>query len=148
MKAERGSSSSRRIFLLDLARHAVGVGAIGATLRWFGFSRQDAKKGVLATVKIADNPDLSKVGGSVLIKDTPEGELLVVRSGENQYDAMSNVCPHKQCHVEVKSPTLIKCPCHGSTYRIDGTYVSGPSKKSLKKFHVTVDGGVITVTGV
>ncbi len=148
MKFDRGGNSSRRIFLLDLARRAAGVGAIGAALRRFGFSRQDAKKGVLATVRVADNPDLSKVGGFVLIKDTPEGELLVVRSGENQYDAMSNVCPHKQCHVEVKSPTVIKCPCHGSTYRIDGTYVSGPSKKSLKKFLVTVDGGVITVTGV
>lgn len=131
---------------MDLARRAASVGVVAAAIRRFGFSAQDTKKGVLATVKIADNPDLGKIGGFVLLKDTPEGELLIVRSGDELYDAMSNVCPHKQCHVEVKSPTLIKCPCHGSAYKIDGTYVSGPSKKSLKKFHVAVEGGVISVT--
>ena len=129
----------------DLANRVVIFGVVSSALRRLGFSFQDNQNTVLATVKIVDYPDLERVGGFVLMKDTPVGELLVVRSGNERFDALSNVCPHKQCHVEVKSPTLIKCPCHGSTYKIDGTYVRGPSKKSLKKFRTTIEGGVISV---
>jgi Rieske Fe-S protein len=132
--------------LCDLANRVVIFGFVASTLRRLGFSFQDSPKAVLATVKISDSPDLEKIGGFVLLKDTSVGELLVVRSGDEQFEAMSNVCPHKHCHVEVKSPTVIKCPCHGSTYRIDGTYVSGPAKKSLKKFRITIEAGTITVT--
>ena len=32
----------------------------------------------------------------------------VKRIGENEYSALSNVCPHRQCRVEVKSPTAIR----------------------------------------
>ncbi len=56
------------------------------------------------------------------------------------------VCPHEQCRVEVKSSTLIKCLCHGSAYKIDGTYMSGPSHKSLKQFLLAMKDGTITVT--
>ena len=146
METEKQTTQTRRMFFGSLAIRIAGIGAVAAALRRFGFAAQDKPDTVLASVKIADNPDLAKVGGFVLIKDTPEGEVLVVRAGEDEFDAMSNVCPHKQCHVEVKSPTVIKCPCHGSTYKIDGTYVSGPAKRSLKKFRATVEGGVITVT--
>jgi Rieske Fe-S protein len=143
---EMKQKKTRRAFLGNLVDRFMMFGFVSSGLCKLGFSFQDNKSAVLATIKIADNPGLGKVGGFVLIKGTPAGELLIVRSGNEQFDAMSNVCPHKQCHVEVKSPTLIKCPCHGSTYQIDGAYVSGPSKKSLKKFRVTTDGGVISVT--
>jgi Rieske Fe-S protein len=145
VKTENKHARTRRAFLSDIFDRVVIFGVVSSALCKLGFSFQNNQNAVLATVKIADNPDLEKVGGFVLIKSTPVGELLIVRSSKDQFDAMSSVCPHKQCHVEVKSPTLIKCPCHGSTYRIDGTYVSGPSKKSLKKFSITTEGGVISV---
>jgi Rieske Fe-S protein len=89
---------------------------------------------------------MEKVGGFVLVKNTSVGDVLIVRTGDEQYVAMSDVCPHKQCRVEVRTATLIKCPCHGSAYKIDGTYVSGPAHKSLRQFRVAVANGVITVT--
>jgi nitrite reductase/ring-hydroxylating ferredoxin subunit len=137
---------SRRGFLQKLA----GYGAVfGFAAPWFsrtGLGRQDQAKAPLATVKIAEHPALEKDGGFVLVKGTIAGDVLVVRSGEGRFEALSNVCPHKQCLVEVKSASLIKCPCHSSAYKIDGTYVSGPSKKDLKKFRATLENGVITVT--
>jgi len=136
---------TRRAFLRELGDRVAILGVFLSGLDKLAFSSQENQNTVLITVKIADYPQLEKVGGFVLFKDTPAGELLVVRSGDEQFDAMSNVCPHKQCHVEVKSPKLIKCPCHGSTYQIDGTYVKGPSKQSLKKFRTIVEAGVIKV---
>jgi Rieske Fe-S protein len=131
--------------LSDFAGRAVIFGVVASALRGLGFPFQDNQNTVLARIKIADHPELERIGGFVLMKDTPVGELLIVHSGNEQFDALSNVCPHKHCRVEVKSPTLIKCPCHGSTYGIDGTYVKGPSKQSLKKFRITMDSGVIIV---
>jgi cytochrome b6-f complex iron-sulfur subunit len=100
----------------------------------------------LASVRISESRELEKVGGFVLVKDTPEGDLLIVRTGAEQYSALSNECPHKQCLVEVKSPVLIQCPCHKSAYRIDGTFVKGPAKTSLRKFPLQVEGDLIVVT--
>jgi len=142
---ETKQKRTRRAFLGDLADRFVIFGVVSSALRRLAFPFQDNPNTVLATIKIVDYADLERVGGFVLLKDTPVGELLIVRSSMEQFDAMSNVCPHKHCRVEVKSPKLIKCPCHGSTYKIDGTYIKGPSKKNLKKFRTILEGGVISV---
>jgi len=146
VKPEKKQTQSRRRFLSALAQRLPLLGVAATTIHrtgWAGLDRQDK---VLATVRLADSPALGKAGGFVLLKDTPIGELLVVCTGEGKYAAMSNVCPHRQCHVEVKNPELIQCPCHGSTYTIDGTYVRGPSKKSLAQYRAVAENGVITVT--
>ena len=105
---------------------------------------QEKQNRTIATLKISDYPVLEKVGGFVLLEDTPAGELLIIRTTENEFTSLSNVCPHRQCHVRVISPELIRCPCHQSAYRIDGTYIRGPAKASLKKFVTRTEGGIIT----
>ena len=144
MRIGEDQMKTRRTFLEELACGIASIGVISAMPDKNGLS-QDHKPEVVATVSISQNKDLEKVGGFVLLKDTPEGEILVVRSGDDQYSALSNVCPHKQCHVEVKSSALIQCPCHQSAYKTDGTYISGPANASLRKFQVRVEGDVITV---
>ena len=105
---------------------------------------QEKQSRAIATLRISDYPVLEKIGGFVLLEDTPAGELLIIRTTENEFTSLSNVCPHRQCHVRVVNPALIRCPCHQSAYRIDGTYVSGPAKASLKKFVTRTEGGIIT----
>ena len=116
----------------------------GAALHAKELFSQEKQSRILATLKISDNHALEKIGGFVLLEDTPAGELLIIRTGENEFTSLSNVCPHRQCHVRVISPELIRCPCHKSAYRIDGTYISGPSKASLKKFVTRTEGGILT----
>jgi len=137
---------SRRGFFLDLARNVAVTMAAGETLQHLIARAQDNPAGPVATLKTADHPDLAKVGGFVLLDETPEGEVLVVRISEQEFASMSTTCPHRQCHVRVASPTLIQCPCHQSAYKLDGTYVSGPSKKSLRRLVTTVKDGEITVS--
>jgi len=144
--ADTREMHSRRTFLSTLTQRLPFLGVAAATIHHAGIRAQDQQPRVLASIRLDDTPALAKPGGFVLLKDTPAGELLVVCTGENKYAAMSNVCPHRKCHVEVKNPEMIQCPCHGSTYTIDGTYVRGPSNKSLEQFKVAVADGVITVT--
>jgi Rieske Fe-S protein len=138
-----GCKTDRRSFLVRIISCSTAASAAIVLCRTDGFS-QEKKGRLLATIKIADNPNLNKVGGSVLIEGTPAGDLLIVRASDNEYISLSPVCPHKQCKVRVLNPTLIQCPCHKSAYKIDGTYLHGPSKASLRKFTTNVDGGVIT----
>lgn len=60
-----------------------------------------------------------------------EVRLSIVRKG-NTFRAVSAICPHLGCTVNVvpgKDPFL--CPCHGSHFDKDGAVVSGPSPRGL-----------------
>ena len=138
---------SRRSFLEHVTGGIAGVGIASLVLGRSGFSSPNRNPEILTTLKISENKDLEKIGGFVLVKDTPLGDLIVIRSGAEQYSALSTVCPHRQCRVEVKNPSLIQCPCHQSAFRTDGTYVSGPAKTGLRRFQVRVEGDLLAVMG-
>lgn len=144
MNIDEKQKKTRRIFFNDIARNIAWVGLAAGGFRRYGIPASGEKGKVLTTLKISDYKELEKIGGFVLIKETAAGDLLIIRSGAEQYNALSNVCPHRQCRVEVKSESMIQCPCHQSSYKTDGTYVAGPAKASLKKFPVTLEAGVLT----
>ena len=145
MKVAGMQVQTRRTFIAEVARGSAAVVAVGALCREPGSAEAQEDK-LLATLKISDHKGLEKVGGFALIPGKGEGDLLVIRTGDDKYSALSNVCPHRQCRVKVVSPTLIQCPCHQSAYKIDGTYVSGPAKTGLKTYAISVEGDAITVT--
>jgi len=136
---------NRRRFLEKVAIAGAGAIAASTILPEIVKGLPDEKKKVLTRVTNADHEELEKTGGSVLIKNTDEGDVLIVRSTDKEYTAMSNICPHKECKVKVRKKKLIQCPCHRSAYDLDGTYRQGPAKKSLRAFKVEIKGGIITV---
>ncbi len=140
------TNADRRSFLLKLVSQSAAALAAGILQR-MTLHGQEAQSRILASVRIADNPDLTKVGGFLLLENTPTGKLLVIRISEKEFAALSPVCPHRKCDVRVVSASLIRCPCHQSAYKIDGTYVSGPAKTSLKKFVTRAADGTVTVLG-
>lgn len=146
MNNEHPPLKGRRSFLARAT--AIGAGALvaNAALPDLLSALQDGKSEVLATLKLAEHKELEAVGGWKLIKDTPKGDVLIVRSAEKEITAMSNICPHKECKVKVKNEEMLQCPCHKSAYKLDGTYIHGPSKKSLTKFTLVEKDGIITIT--
>lgn len=77
--------------------------------------------------------------------DTP---ILVNHSG-GQYYAMSAKCKHNGCTVPTFNTDLgvIRCPCHGSQYNIDGSLNQGPALEGLDRFTAIFDGNeTVTVT--
>jgi cytochrome b6-f complex iron-sulfur subunit len=60
------------------------------------------------------------------------------------YHALSLVCSHLGCTVEVKS-TDYACPCHGSRYDLSGNVTKGPASSPLPALRVelTNDGKLV-----
>jgi len=51
--------------------------------------------------------------------------------------ALYKVCVHLGClYAWVDSNARFECPCHGSKYQLDGTYIEGPAPRDLDRFVV------------
>ncbi|NQU55143.1 MAG: Rieske (2Fe-2S) protein [Bacteroidetes bacterium] len=85
---------------------------------------------------------LGTVGGSA-----NKGNIIIIRTGDTSYIALSNVCTHQQCTVGYNHGTTeLICPCHGSKYSTSGAVTNGPAPTSLKKYTVTKDGNSLKIS--
>ena len=107
------------------------------------FKRAYAKKVGFLVTKVAE---LQQVGGAKLltIKNRP---ILVIRDGENSVHALNPECTHKKCQVLYKKElNSLACKCHKSSFKLDGTVVSGPAPKPLTTYPAILDGEQIVIT--
>jgi cytochrome b6-f complex iron-sulfur subunit len=75
------------------------------------------------------------------------GDIIVIRSGENSYIALSKICTHEGCTVTYNhANSQLPCPCHGSVFSATGTVVNGPANTNLKTYSVKKDGDILTIT--
>jgi len=65
----------------------------------------------------------------------------VVKMAENRVVAFSPKCPHLGCayHWVAKQNEFL-CPCHDSTFSLEGQVLSGPAQRALDRFEVKVEG--------
>lgn len=83
--------------------------------------------------------DLGPVDNYPLGSRTPINQAQAVLSHTPQgYQALSTVCPHLGCLVNLEQDGFI-CPCHGSRYDKDGKVVRGPSKQDLSELNLEQD---------
>jgi Rieske Fe-S protein len=95
----------------------------------------------------ADFPALASPGGVAV--GQPDGfvdKLLVVRLGVAAV-ALSALCPHRGCTVAFAlADRQISCPCHGSTFNLEGGVIDGPAPRGLRNYPATVAADAIVVT--
>lgn len=72
------------------------------------------------------------------------GNIIVIKSGESQYIALSKLCTHEGCTVNY-SGTQVVCPCHNSKFDTSGSVLQGPAATSLKKYSVVVEGNTLRI---
>ena len=61
----------------------------------------------------------------------PRFGIFIVRASEGFY-ALSAVCSHLGCLTVWKQESeTIACPCHGSSFRRDGSIIAGPAPKPM-----------------
>lgn len=96
---------------------------------------------------IAGFPALATVGGAVVGQPSGfPGPLAVARTAPDAVTAVSALCTHLQCKVVPARPGYV-CPCHNSTFELDGTFVQGPAGVGLLRYPVTFfDGVTVTVS--
>jgi Rieske Fe-S protein len=94
---------------------------------------------------LAEHPELVRPGGA--LKILPHGAtnpLYVLRLESGEFAALSPICTHQGCTVDIQGPRLV-CPCHGSTYDRDGTVLRGPAQRALTRYGVTVSDGLLVI---
>lgn len=108
---------------------------------------QPGTSGSTLTVTVASFPGLSFIGGIAAVGNLGVRPVAVVRTGTAAYTALSRICTHAGCDVEVVA-TGFSCPCHGSLFDSTGVATRGPADASLQRFNVAVstDGATLTIS--
>ncbi len=93
-------------------------------------------------------PELNPTGKFYVVKSD---DVVPVQGGEElaQQDIMAlyQVCTHLGCLIPFqRAENRFICPCHGSTFERNSSYVRGPATRNLDQFAVEVaEDGTITV---
>lgn len=62
------------------------------------------------------------------------GNLYVTRDSQGIY-AIDIACTHAGCPINyVPETSTWVCPCHGSRFQLDGTFIAGPAGKNLRRY--------------
>jgi Rieske Fe-S protein len=136
-EAAGGGGVDRRAVLCGAG--AVGAAALAGCASGGGAKSAEDLKGK----EIAKAADVPVGGGKVNAAD----KVVVTQPSQGAFKAFTAVCTHQGCTVGGVSNGVIKCPCHGSEFRIaDGSVQKGPATKPLKEYPVRAEGGGIVVT--
>jgi Rieske Fe-S protein len=73
----------------------------------------------------------------------------VTRISEKEVVAFAPQCPHLGCayHWDEQKQNFL-CPCHTSTFGLDGRVLSGPSARGLDRYQVRVEGPKVLLGAV
>ena len=74
----------------------------------------------------------------------PVGAVYLRRNPEGKVEALNVTCPHAGCPVEYRPAThSYLCPCHDSTFKLDGTLADlrSPSPRALDVLEVELRSG-------
>ncbi|MDN3667804.1 Rieske 2Fe-2S domain-containing protein [Echinicola jeungdonensis] len=96
------------------------------------------------TIDLNIQSDLKIVGGWLLIA---EAQVLVVKVGENDFNALTSVCTHQGCDTNWSyQNNTFTCACHGSQFSSSGNVESGPAQSSLESYSVQLSGDLLTIS--
>ncbi len=141
----RVAAPSRREFLYYIwgASMVMLLGEGTAAFIWFALPR--FKEGEFGGVFRFTGEDLPQVNAAPL--NIPAGRFWLSNSDAGFY-ALYGVCTHLGCLPKWDNSNVrFNCPCHGSQYEIDGTWITGPAPRPLDVFPSTItfaDGTVLT----
>lgn len=87
-----------------------------------------------------DHPSLAGAGGFLrVLPDSWDTPLYVLALGGGAWAAVSPICTHQGCTVDIAGPRL-ECPCHGSMYDREGNVLRGPAERALRRYPARVNG--------
>ncbi|MBX9928595.1 MAG: Rieske 2Fe-2S domain-containing protein [Gemmatimonadaceae bacterium] len=99
-------------------------------------------------VTLSNFPALNQVGGIALPGSVSGKPVALVRTNAGLI-ALSRICTHAACTVDINSTNNgFLCPCHASTYSVQGTNTGGPAPSPLERLTLTTsqDGTQVTIT--
>jgi nitrite reductase/ring-hydroxylating ferredoxin subunit len=128
-----------------VARRTVlcGAGAAGAAVLAGCASSEEKEPKDLGGKQVAKASEIP-VGGGKAFSGT---KVVVTQPAQGTFKAFTAICTHQGCLVDRVSNGVIKCPCHGSEFKIaDGSVAHGPASRPLKEYPVRVSDGAIVIS--
>jgi cytochrome b6-f complex iron-sulfur subunit len=74
------------------------------------------------------------------------GILLVARTGQTTFTALTATCTHQACTINGYSNQIYTCPCHGSQFTTGGQVSRGPAASPLQAYATTFANNILTIT--
>lgn len=96
------------------------------------------------SITVDANSPLASVGSAALV-NYGSGAVLVARTAQTTFNAMSAVCTHQTCTITGYSSGRFICPCHGSTFDTSGHVLSGPAPRSLATLNTQFANNILTI---
>ena len=97
-------------------------------------------------IDLAKEERLHRIGGAIRKRFAAvnNGEaIFVIRESENSFIAYAVQCTHKGVELLPPAEGIMKCPNHGSLFRVsDGTVIDGKAYEPLLRFTVEYDAAV------
>lgn len=88
---------------------------------------------------------LKTVGASMTIKLKGK-TVLFIRDSETSVRGIDPTCTHQQCTVEYKAENnRIDCPCHGSSFDLEGNVLKGPAEKPLNLYETSLQDSRVVI---
>ena len=97
------------------------------------------------TVSNVSGTALAGVGSAALVQ-AGSNSILVTRTAQESFSALTAICTHEQCVVTGFQSNLFVCPCHGSQYNTSGAVQQGPATRPLQSFTTQFTNNVLTIT--
>ena len=97
------------------------------------------------TLTIDAASPLAAVGSAALVQ-SGSNNVLVSRTAQDSFTAVTAVCTHEGCTVTGISGQIFVCPCHGSEFSATGGVVKGPATSPLRQFSTSFSSNVLTIT--
>ncbi len=118
----------------------LGVAGCAAAPRFEGRLEDDAVLIDLAELERAA-PGAS---GVIIALPGRRETVLLLRDDQGGWSALSGVCTHQGCQVQ-PGAGFARCPCHGSTFDIEGQVVRGPARRALPRYALERAGGDLKI---
>jgi len=150
---------TRKEFLIRLAIGGVAVGASSAIASFLAScslptqpqgsslpTSNGTVSGNTITVDISSGSPLAQNGFAIV--QYTGGSLLIARTNDGVYHAMTSICTHQACSIDQYNSATKEfvCPCHGSRFNATGGVTNGPASSPLKQYTTAVSGTQLIIT--
>ncbi len=124
----KNKKQNRRYFI----KSAIAAFAVGTVALWD--SMISTQKRIATRNKISLFLDNNK-------RISFQDDFIIVNT-EDEISVLSSRCTHLGCKINEYSNNQLLCPCHGSTFDLNGNATQGPATRSLEKMDFEIDKSV------
>jgi nitrite reductase/ring-hydroxylating ferredoxin subunit len=144
---DKTSTEPNRRQFLNRAWAFFGLAAL-AEFGWLGMSflnsRKERNKPVKTESIVTAGPVDRFTPASVTA--IPQGQFYLACLADGGFLALSRTCTHLGCSVPWDAgKNRFVCPCHGSTFSMNGEVLTAPAPRPLDIYPVRIENGIVKV---